>query len=1185
MKKNNRFRWEWYIPVLTKLIRLMKLTVFLVILSTFTVFANGSYSQTTTLSLNMKDVTIKRVLSEIEDITGYNFMYSEKYVDVNKVVTVDSRDQSVEQILQNLFAGTDVQYQINNRIITLTSSTPSKSNSNQQALDVSGKVLDSAGVPLPGVTVVIKGSSKGTITNVDGLYSLAGVPSDGTLIFSFIGLETQEVFVDRKSVIDVVLQQSTIGIEEVVAVGYGTMRKKDLTGSIMQIRPDKIADENPKTVQDILRGTPGLSVGFDASAKGGGTMQIRGQRSVYTDGGHNDPLLVLDGMMFFGELSEINPDDIAQIDVLKDASAAAVYGAKAANGVIIITTKKGKKGKPVINFTSSLGFATMGANRHVYDPEGYMNYRRDWYATAAYGVNAETGNYEEYQSGTASGKPGYYDEPTSGNLDKYGITLEQWRAYSNETGDVSEREIWGNRLLLDGYNLDNYVAGKTFDWYDHSFRTGLNQDYNVSVSGATERVNYYMSIGYLSNEGVVEGNDYSAVRSNLKMTSKVTDWLEIGANVNFQDRTDGDLAVDWEKQITVNSPFVSYKNDEGELEIYPMGTVAGNKGWNYDFERQFKEREAGYTILNSILNAKITLPYGFSYTFNVAPRYQWYYERSFNSSKHPDWSSGSAVRKNGKRFDWSLNNTLTWDKTYLEKHHLIVTLVQEAEERQKWSDNLYANNLQPSDALGFHNVEAANKDQSSFSSEDTRETADGMLARLFYSYDDRYMFTGSIRRDGYSAFGTSNPRATFYSGAFAWTFTNENFFTWEPMSTGKLRFSWGQNGNRSLDNVYVALANLGSGTGKTQGYVDAAGNTVEYSYYTMDRLANTHLEWEKTTSWNVGLDFGFMDDKITGSIDYYVMPTTDMIMNQSLPGFSGFSSITTNLGEVENRGVEISLSSRVLKNSFMEWNASLGFAYNKNEIKHLYYEYEDILDENGNIVGTKESDDISNDWFIGQPISTIWTYNQTGIWQADEIEEAAKYGQRPGDPKVANNYTADDKVNSDGTTTPVYNNEDKEFLGQTAPKINWSLRNDFTFYKNFTFSFNIYSKMGHKSTETNYLNNDNSGSRVTYGQNTYEKEYWTIDNPTNEYARLDAHGPSGLSSPAKLHDRTFIRLDNISLGYTLPRYISTRWNLEKVKVFGNVKNVAVWAKDWEYWDPETGSLAPRTYTIGLNLTF
>ena len=1051
---------------------------------------------------------------------------------------------------------------------------------------VKGTVTDASGEPVIGATIQVKGTTTGVISDIDGNFVLSNVSPDATLHISFVGYKAQEIPLDGRTSVKVVLQEDSEMLEEVVVVGYGSMRKKDLTGSITQIRPDKVALENPQSVQDILRGTPGLNVGMSTDAKGGGSLQIRGQRSLYTDGSHNDPLIILDGMMFYGELSEINPDDIGQIDVLKDASSAAVYGAKAANGVIIVTTKKGNMGKPVIKFTSNIGFSTMGANREVYDGPGYTQFYSDWYTAQTYGVNPETGKYEEYQTKSNQYPKGYYALPTQANLDKYGITLDQWRGYTSQDNSMSDYEVFGLRMGWQGTNLANFLTGQTFDWYDHSFRTGLNQDYNVSLSGASEKMNYYFSLGYLDNEGVVVGNDYRAFRSNLKLNASVTNWLELGANVNFQDRSDGDNAVDWGKQVTVNSPFAQHRNEEGELEIYPMGNVSGNRGWNYDFDQQYYERESGYTVLNTILNAKVKLPFNITYTFNIAPRYQWYYLRTFSSSKHPDRTAGSATRNNGKRFDWSLNNTLAWDYTFAQKHHVVLTLVQEAEERRKWSDNLTANNLSPTDALGFHNVKAGDKESSAFSSDDTHETADGMLARLFYSYDDRYMFTGSVRRDGYSAFGTSNPRATFFSAAAAWTFTGEKFFKWNHiMNNGKLRFSWGQNGNRSLANPYIALADLGSGMGATQGYIDASGNTIEYRYYTMNRLANPGLQWEKTTSWNIGLDFGFLDNRISGSIDYYHMPTTDMIMNQSLPGFTGFGSITCNLGEVLNKGVEISLTTNNISNKTLEWNTTIGFSYNKNRIKHLYYEYEQVLDAAGNVIGMKEQDDISNKWFIGHPIGAIWDYKVTGIWQKDEVEEAAKYGQRPGDPKVWNN-PANDKVNADGTTTVVYNNDDKVFMGQTSAPFNWSMRNEFVFFKNLTFSFNIYSKMGHKSLSSNFLNKDNAGSKIWNGQNVYVKDYWTLDNPTNDYARLDAQGPSGVASPSKLYNRSFIRLENITLAYTLPKKWTAKWGIDRVNISGSIRNVACWKMDktWTYWDPETGSIAPRVFNIGLSLT-
>lgn len=1055
--------------------------------------------------------------------------------------------------------------------------------------NISGSVLDEKQEPIIGATVALKGSIIGTMTDVDGHFKLS-VPQEGTLVISYIGSTSQEVKLTSSSEYKVVLKDNNLNLEEVVVVGYGTMRKKDLTGSIAQIRPDNLAMENPKTIQDILRSTPGLQVGYDASAKGGGSLQIRGQRSVYTDSNHNSPLLILDGMAFNGELSEINPDDIEQIDILKDASAAAVYGAKSANGVILITTKKGKLGKPVINITSNFGWSQLSTYRERFSPEGYLQHRQDWLTATTYGVNPETGAYEAYQVRDSKGKliiePGFYSRPDQlGN-----ISIEQWRSLTANGTDESDLSIWAKRLWFkDGSNaLSNILAGKTINWKDYAFRTGFNQDYNASVSGANDKANYYFSLGYLENEGVVRSDGYRAVRANMKVNLKVTKWFEIGANVNFQDRSDGNIDLDVAATLQ-SSPYGDYADANGNVLQYPLDGSYSQRGYNYDFRRQYIELEKGYTVLNNILNAKITLPYNITYTFNAAPRFQFFYDRYFVSSKLPgvDLKDQGTNREQSKRFDWSINNTINWDYTFNKKHHVVVTLVQEAEELQSWKDYIGARVILPSDALGFHNTKNGSKDYSSYDTEDTRQTADAILGRLFYSFDDRYMITTSLRRDGYSAFGSSNPHATFPSVALAWTFTNENFFKWNNiMNHGKLRMSYGENGNRSLANPYIALSNLSAGGGNMHGYYNEKGEQELLRYLMADRMANPNLQWEKTESWNFGLDYGFLNGRLSGSFEYYQMKTHDMIMERSLPEFTGFSKITTNLGQVNNSGVEISINSLNIDNNNFKWNTSFGFGYNKNEIKHLYYDYKDVLDANGNVIGRTEMDDLANGWFVGKPISAIWNYRVTGIWQKDELEEALRHGQRPGDPKVANTYTADDKVNADGSITPVYNNNDKEFLGQTSPPYRFSIRNEFTLWKDLSISFNIYSYMGHKSLSGNYLNDDDNGGRMSYLMASLpEKEYWTLENPTNKYARINAKGPQGALTPGKLYNRSFIRLENISMGYTLPKKWISRFDLERVKVFGSVRNVAVWKKDWEYGDPESGDWGSRMYTLGLNLTF
>lgn len=1170
--------------LLKNTLRVMKIQFVLLFVCCLGMYANNAYSQKVTIRTDNSKVM--DILREIEEKTDYLFVYNKDEVDLNRKASINVNNQEITEILSKLFGNSDVKYVVEgNNVILMKNETLQ-----QTQKKISGTVVDNYGDPIIGANVMEKGTTNGTITNIDGNFSLT-VDANAVISVTFIGYVAEELSVRDRNSFNIQLKEDAKVLEEVVVVGYGTMRKKDLTGSVVQIRPDRIANENPKTVQDILRGTPGLQVGFNSSAKGGGDMEIRGRRSVYDEGGHNNPLLILDGMPFYGELSEINPNDIGQIDVLKDASAAAIYGSKAANGVIILTTKQGKQGKPVVNVTTNIGFTEVNKVRERFNTADYLRHRQDWYEKNTYGVNPETGRYEAYQRSYAN-QPGYFVRPDQLPPN---VSLDTWRAYTTDNGDASDLSIWAQRMGFKGNALENFLAGKTVDWSKQGYRTGFNQDYNASISGAGEKVNYYLSLGYMKNQGADRNDEYQAVRANMKINAKVTDWFEVGANVNFQDRSDGNIELKVDDLLR-NSPFADHVDADGNPVQYPLDKNYSQRGYNYDFEKQFLDLEKGYTILNSIFNAKVKLPYGITYSFNASPRYQFFYERYFMSRELPgsDPKKRGVNREQTRHFDWSLNNTITWDYMFKDKHHVIVTLVQEAEDISSWKDRIEARNILPTDNLGLHDTKNGSKSDSKYESEDKHQTADALLARLFYSYDDRYMFTGSIRRDGYSAFGSSNPYATFPSVALAWSFTNEKFFQWNNiMSTGKLRASYGKNGNRSLKDPYVALSNLGVGAGNMHGYLNSSGQLELLRYLMVDRMANPKLQWEKTEAWNFALDFGFLNDRITGSIEYYTMRTHDMIMNQRLPEFMGFPQITTNLGQVNNNGFELSLNTLNINNRNLQWTTTFHFAYNRNKIVHLEYEYEDVVDANGKVIGRKEKDDKTNNWFIGKSIGEIWDYKVTGIWQADEVEEAARHGQVPGDPKVANSYTADDKVNADGSVTPVYNDNDKQFLGRTIAPINWSMRNEFVLWGNLSLSFNIYSKMGHKSAENFYLNPDDNGGRMAYAlQNVEKKKYWTPDNPTNKYARIEAVGPTGAGSPKKIYNRSFVRLENISVGYTLPQHWTKKLDIERVKVFGSIRNVAVWGSNWEYGDPEAdprtdkgNGLSTRTYSLGLNLTF
>lgn len=1065
--------------------------------------------------------------------------------------------------------------------------------------NIKGVVYDETGEPMIGATVQVEGTTVGVSTDLDGNFEIK-VADGQTLVISYIGYTTQKIAVDSKTPahLRIDMAENAAVLEDVVVIGYGTMKKKDLTGAVSQINPDKMADRNPATVSDILRGVPGLQVGMTSNAKGGGSLQLRGQNSLYTDGGHNSPLLVVDGMIFYGELSEINPDDIAQIDVLKDASSTAVYGARAASGVIIISTKRGKQGKPTINVSANFGFDTRAQFQPYFTADEYLNYRTDYNKSLTYGFD-DNGNYGAYNARDGKGKlfaePGYYDHYN--NAGQYGLSADQWKALSNNEPGASMDEIYFRRIHnMSGDTsqdiLDNFLAGRQTDWRDKSFRTGFRQDYNASVSGATERVNYYFSFGYLNNEGVIRGDDYRAYRSNLKIETKVTDWLQVGANVNFQDRTDDGIKCGistnyWEDGMLRNNPWASYTLADGSLAQYPMG-MNEKRGYNYDFVKDYYELDKGYTVFNTIFNAKVSLPYNITYTFNIAPRYQYYHDRYFMSAEMPNTNpvNRGVNRQWGKNFDWSLNNTVNWDYTIADKNRIVLTLVQEAEENKYWQDRIEARNILPSDALGFHNTQNATLTDSGFSTNDTHYTADAWMGRLFYSFDDRYMLTASVRRDGYCAFGQNYPHATFPSIALAWGFSNEKFMQdQEWLSNGKLRVSWGKNGNRALSDPYISLANLGSGVGATMSYLDKNGNPVtESKYLMMDRLANPNLRWEKTTAYNVGLDLGLFNNRLNANIDFYHKETRDMIMKMRLPGFSGFSEIFTNIGQVNNTGVEIAINSTNIQTRDFTWTTTFGFSYNKNRIKHLKGEMEDVLDENGNVVGQREMDDTSNGWFIDKPIGTNWTYEMTGIWQVEEAEEAARYGQRPGDPKVANHYTDDDIINEDGTRTPVYNDKDKVFMGTWNAPVFWNMRNDFT-YRDFTFGFSMYMYAGHKHGRTEYLNHENSGNEFAYGYNKYVHSYWTPENRSNDFARFEAQGPAGVSSPQKMYSSSFLRLDNVSLGYTMPAKLTRHAGIDRVHFSFSIDNLfTIHAKNWEYGDPENSWLSTRKFNLGIQLT-
>lgn len=1009
---------------------------------------------------------------------------------------------------------------------------------------IEGNVYDSKKAPLAGVSIMVKGTSKGTTTGTDGHFVLSNVPQRGTLVISSTGFTAQEISVAGKSAFDVTLVESVNALNDVVVVGYGTRQKRDVTGAVSQVKASQLENENPTSVQDVLRGNvPGLTVTSSPNAKGGGNLQVRGRSSINAG---TSPLIVLDGVIFYGDMSDINPNDIATVDVLKDASSAAVYGAKAASGVVLITTKKGTGSKPTITFNANMGLATLAMNEPLYDGPGFVKWRTDVLKS----INL------------SNAKPFQFDDPRTLPSS---VTVDQWKAYDNSQGDPVD--IWLTRLKLLPIERENYKLGKTINWYDKMFHTGIRNDHTVSISGKKEDVSYYMSVNYTNNQGFIVDDKFSTFRTRLNLEAKAAKFLTVGINMQFADRDESQVPVNWGQMVNASPYGEVYKADGVTLRDSPNDDVGNNL--NPFLDNTYTNRLQKTSTLFGSIYAKGTLPFGFSYQTNFTPNFEFY--RYFNGISAKDFRysvrKGVATRTDQTTFNWQMDNLLMWNRTFGD-HKVDATFLINAEKFQSWRNQMDNEGFNPNDNLSYHNIGAGIKPV--ISSDDQRSTGDALMARVNYAFRDKYLLTTSVRRDGYSAFGQGNPRATFPSIALGWVFSKEKFVKASWLNYGKLRASWGINGNRDIGR-YAALSDLT--TGKYQ-YITPSGQIILVSQLYVNRLQNPGLKWERTESYDIGLDYSILRDRIGGSIDVYRKSTKDLLINRALPDVTGFANVLDNLGEVQNRGVELSINTLNIKSPNFSWRSNVNFSLNRNKITHLYGPTPDY-DATGKVIGSSEKNDVANRWFIGHDIDQIWDLKVLGVWQQNEADAAAKFGVKPGDFKV-------EDVNGDGK----YSDADRQFIGFRNPRFQWTLRNDFS-YKNFDFSFMIYSNWGQQEEFNQAKNNSGFIDR----QNSYIVPYWTPDNPTNEYARLfSSNGSAGFNVYRKT---SFMRLSTLAIAYTLPPSLLKRARIQGLKIYANVNNVAVYQPDWTFWDAEyranppsdrTVVPPPRYYTFGINLT-
>lgn len=1091
----------------------MRLTAFLIMVAVLRTAAIG-YSQTTKIKLSLKEASLESAFQLLHEQTGYDFFFVAGQLPASKKVTVNFENTAINKALDDILTGTGLVYRVINKDIIITKGAASDDltafAATQQQKNVSGTVVDGNGVLLPGVTVIVKGSTIGTITDADGNFTLQNVPTEAVLTFSFVGMRTREVPVEGRQTVHVIMEEEAIGIEEVVAVGYGYVRKSDLTGTVSSVNTEKTMDiPNTNVLQTLQGSVAGLNVTTPDRPGENPAFIIRGRNSISAG---NTPLIVVDGIIYNGSLNDFNVNDIEKIDILKDASAAAVYGSRSANGVIIVTTKMGTNDKPMFNFNAYYGISNPVHLIPVLDGPGYIRKILDF--RSATGQEANPDHIEDYLS-------------------------------------ITETE--------------NYRTGKTIDWYDKIIKTGITQNYNLNISGKTEKTNYYLSGTYYDQTGIVENDDFDRLTLKANFINKITDWYSVSLRTAFSSLDYSGTEAGLYYGL---SPYGTYWEDEsrGIYKEFPME----DPYYNHPLINTFVDNKDIRTSLLGTISSELDVPFikGLKWTLNYSTNLR---NRKISNFWDNTMKIGNGKTLNGHArkeiyddYDWTLDNIINYKRTLADKHSIDLTVLYSREYARREETIAEASDFF-NQALGYNNLGLAKVQETASNLEDQNSVA--YMARLNYVFDYKYSLTATVRRDGFSGFAPDNKYATFPSVALAWTISNEGFMeSISSINLLKIRVSYGENGNQALGR-YQTLARI-----KDAQYVFGdGGNTVPTVF--VESMANTNLGWETTKVKNIGIDFGIFRNRISGTIDAYLSNTYNILLKRNIPGTSGYNSVWTNIGKVHNHGIELALNSENLKRNNYSWETGFTFALNRNRIDELFGE-----DLNGD---GKEDDNVANSWFIGKPLGVIYGYKTEGIWQSDDnIPD----GFRAGDFRLAD-------TTGEGELTP----EDRTILGSTLPSYTFSVSNNFRF-RSLSLYVLVNSIQG--GGKDNYYVGDNmlmhnvNTPFTTYSErfNIADVPYWTPENPSNEYARIN-YIPN--RAHPYLEDRSFVRLQDVTLAYTFDKSVRDKLGLQDLRLYASGKNLYTWTK-WTGYDPETMSTRGdgsnhfpmlRTFTLGIDLRF
>lgn len=974
--------------------------------------------------------------------------------------------------------------------------------------NVKGVVTDSAGEPLIGVSILIKGTTQGTITDLDGKFTLMAQSGD-LISVSYIGYITQEIQIKDNKVFRIVLKEDTQNLDEVIVIGYGTQRKVDLTGSVSRVNLDAVRNAPNASLTSFLQGsTPGLNIGQVNTAGGAANIQIRGQSTI---NGNQNVLIVLDGIIYNGTMASINPADIASVDVLKDASSKAIYGASAANGVILITTKRGKQQeKPIINFTASFAAQSPTVKLHPLNREQKIKSIYDYYWNQ-----------------------GAYLAPDYTEI--------------NPDFDI--------RSKIDATQLTGYDNGTDYNWVDKATQDSYYMNYQVSISNATDKTNFYISGGYTKQNGYVINDKFNRKNARVNIETKVFDWLKIGTQAfgSFMDYSGAspDLRV-----VYMYSPLNVPYDEDGQLIYNPNGTLTN------PFATLDSEDTQHQNMLSALAYASIDIPFikGLNYRINWGNNYKW--EQHYYANKWGANKNGNAYKNNNSTYDYTVDHILNYKTCIANKHNIDLTAVFGL--RAQEYEYTTANGEQYSDiTLGYNSLEQGIIQK--IGSDAWKEQYLYQMGRINYNYDNKYLVTATLRRDGFSGFSLNNQFALFPSFALGWLISNESFFKVPAISSLKLRISYGSNGN--LTSRYSTMARMNS----SRAYVFGDGASTSNAQFVSSMASN--LKWETTKGMNYGFDLSLFKNRINMSLDYYNTNTTNLLWNVNIPTITGFSTIPSNIGKINNKGIELAVNADIFRDSDFQWNLGFNFSKNKNKIVKL------LGDSNKD---GKEDDLIASGLFVGESINTVYDYNIIGIWGIED----EKAGKIP-----AGTYVGCEKIEDLNKDGKIDAENDRKILGSKDPAYRFSITNTLT-YKNWSLFALINSVQGGKNgyLGTNNAVGDlgnNSGDNMIRHNLFAEIDYWTPSNPNAEY-RIPVKVPS--VTPNYWKDRSFIRLQDISLTYNFDKQILSKIGVQALSLSLSGKNLFT-LTGWNGWDPETGDglvfayPVMKSYSIGLNLTF